>query len=112
MVALVDGCASIGSIKTNYASINYTDGIDQKEAVLIAKEHLINTDYRYCYRVIGPQIEDRANEGMWLVRFYGKKTSISEWYMPSVYEVSVDKKTGACKVEYINNVSPATSLRD
>ncbi len=105
LLIILNGCATVNSVKTNYALIDYSDGIDKKEAVLIAKEHLINTKYRHRYQVIGPKVENLPLEGAWLVRFRGKKTSISEFYMPSIYEVKIDKRTGECRLEYTNNMT-------
>jgi hypothetical protein len=105
LLIILSGCATVDSVKTNYDLIDYSDGVDKKEAVVIAKEHIINTKYRHRYQVMGPKVENLQDEDAWLVRFYGKKTSISEFYMPSIYEVKIDKKTGECRFEYTNNMT-------
>ena len=102
------GCATVGSIERNYALVDYSDGIDKKEAVAIAKQHMVNSQYSQRFQTIGPRIEDMPAQNAWLVRFHGKKTSIGEFYMPSFYEVTIDKQTGSCRLVHMNNV---TSIR-
>jgi hypothetical protein len=103
--AMVIGCASAGSIRTKYDLIDYSHGIERKEAILIAKNHMLDSKYRQRYRITAPKVEDLVDRDAWLIRFYGKKTSISEFYMPSIYEVTVDKRTGVCRLEYTNNIT-------
>ncbi|MDP2654477.1 MAG: hypothetical protein Q8Q08_10670 [Candidatus Omnitrophota bacterium] len=76
------GCATIGSIEKNYAKINYSDGIKEEEAILIAKHNLINSDSKNSFRVITPRLENcqcvlkkdgrERKLGAWLVIFRSK----------------------------------------
>lgn len=55
LIALA-GCATVSSIKGNYARINCADGISRAEAKLIAKNEVIKTDAKHRYVITGPEI--------------------------------------------------------
>ncbi|MBD3246764.1 MAG: hypothetical protein GF333_07110 [Candidatus Omnitrophica bacterium] len=103
ILVLWTGCASTNAIYQRMGTVDCADGVSREEAVLLAQNHIIETPYKYRYRVAAPAIEELSEKNAWLIRFYGKKTNISEFYRPSVYEVTIDKRDGTCTVTYINN---------
>ncbi|MFH0941136.1 MAG: hypothetical protein V1840_04710 [Candidatus Omnitrophota bacterium] len=70
-IILLSGCTTIGSIEGNYAKINYSNGINRTKAVLIAKHDLIQTDLKYYYNIIHPEVVQLSNND-WRVTFYEK----------------------------------------
>ncbi len=50
------GCASTEAIYKNYDTVNFKDGIDQREAKIIAQRIIIATDEQRNYRVSVPDI--------------------------------------------------------
>ena len=94
LIHLLSGCATTNSIKVNYEKINYSDGINKEEAVLIAKNHLLSTKYKYDYQIISPLVlnnkSTRQYPDFWCIRFHPKKLHL----MPYYYLVMINKKTG------------------
>ncbi|UCC95823.1 MAG: membrane lipoprotein lipid attachment site-containing protein [Candidatus Omnitrophota bacterium] len=97
---LLNGCATIASIRHHYAKIDYSNGVNKEEAVLIAKHHLISTEYKYSYRVIAPWVESWEERNAWIVWFAPKKLrfifpqDFLDLFIPKKYCVVIDKETG------------------
>ena len=98
---ILAGCATVSSVRYFYEKIDYSDGVSKDEAKLIAKKHLIDSVYKYDYRVINPEIRTWYEKDAWIVRFPPKKVQLLipeglfEAVMPNAYLVAVDKRTGA-----------------
>lgn len=92
------GCATVGSIKKSYEVIDYSDGINPKEAIIIAKQHIIGTEYTQQYRIINPRIKEKKE--YWEVTFLPKNSILTfPWvffnkFIDKSYRVYVKKSTG------------------
>ncbi len=89
------GCSSVVPIKKNYINeIDFSNGINATEALLIAKKQLISSDVRKKYilksaRVLSGYCE-RQYSRYWFVRFDARAFDESFWS----YLVVIDKETG------------------
>lgn len=100
----VSGCSTIGSINKSYSKLNRADGISAKEAKLIAKKALLDSEFRGDYRFIRPEImhtqKTAYHPDHWFLKAKQKKLGFDDSY----YFVVVNKKTG--EVIYAKNHSP------
>ncbi len=91
----VVGCSSIVSFKKKYSEeIDFSNGINATEAVLIAKKQLISTDVRRKYILKSAKVlygyYERRYKQYWFVRFDARSFDESFWS----YLVVIDKATG------------------
>ncbi len=90
--------ANMSALENSYAKINYKDGINQREAKLIAKKALMDSGDKNLYRFFNPEIVDNRytypHQQYLFVHLKRKSLEVAR----SEYLVIVDKKTG--KVVY------------
>ncbi len=90
---LVVGCATVGGIKKQYEKIDYSDGINQKEAVAIALNHLISTEHKNNYLLSGRKV--KKEDDIWAVSFlFDPKSSFNKMYFQTYYRVYIDIDSG------------------
>ncbi|MFC1514375.1 hypothetical protein ACFL5X_00540 [Candidatus Omnitrophota bacterium] len=100
VMLLLSGCATIGSIERNYALIDYSDGIDKEEAILIGKKDLISADpktkLKYKYRITGPLTGYDEKAGVWTICFVPRYIvgNVDLSYRDTVYCLDVDRSSG------------------
>jgi hypothetical protein len=87
---LLSGCASFESIYKHAESVNYSDGIDEREAKYIAQKYLFEKGIKDAF-ISHPQAEDNfLKPNQWEVKFQIKNLAQLDYY----YLVIIDKKTG------------------
>lgn len=59
-VIFISGCATISSIERNYRNIDLSNGINSEEAKIIAKNQIIQTNFKDDYRIIAPKVYDTS----------------------------------------------------
>ena len=92
-ILLLSGCATIGGINKSYESVNYSDGIDGKEAKVIAQKKLLLEHFSHNYMISTPDI--KKMDKYWSVAFLFEPTTLpSSEYFQTFYRVSIDCKTG------------------
>ena len=100
LILFVGGCATTGSIERNYALIDYSDGIDREEAILIAKKGLISQDpnpnLKYQYRITGPLVDYDEEENVWTVCFVPKYMvgAVDLSHLDALYCFDIDRASG------------------
>ncbi len=95
------------SIKKNYQSVNYSDGIDVSEAKFIAQSFAIKQDWKQCYNISHPTAQTmntvRSNgHKIWQVTFsatYSENIKQASLFgLLGLYRgganVGIDKQTG------------------
>ncbi len=91
---MLASCATINSMENNYEKIDYSDGVNKTEAVLIAKNHIMKTKYVKDYQIVSPVIlnneQTKKFSNIWFVRFHPKKITLLTHY----YLVMISKETG------------------
>jgi hypothetical protein len=98
LLTMLVGCATVGSIDKSYQAIEYSDGINKKEAIIIAKQHILGTEYKHQYRIINPGIKDKKE--YWEVAFLPKNSIVRlPWvfftkFNDDCYLVYVKKSSG------------------
>ena len=86
---LLMGCASMTSIEKNYSILDTSDGVNMKEAVVIAQKYCLDkVECNGDVRLSTPRISDQSNE--WAVEFWSKNVLA----LDHAYVVVVDKKSG------------------
>ncbi len=89
LIILLSGCVSDRSIYMNAATINYSDGINEKEAKYIAQKYCLDNGIRDVF-VSSPEIQETfSSVPAWEVRFETKNLLETDYYT-----VIVDKETG------------------
>lgn len=110
LLILLQGCATARSITASHYRIDFSDGVDRLEGILIAKMQLIYTDYKYFFRIIFPALlinkETKKYPDYWFVSFYPKH-SLTRLYR---YLAVVDKKTGSVRFSDMCHLSEIASL--
>jgi hypothetical protein len=93
LALLVAGCATIGGVNKQYERIEYSDGVNKKEAVAIALKHLISTEHKNNYLLSGRKI--KKEEDTWGVAFlFDPKSSFNKTYFQTYYRVYIDIASG------------------
>ena len=89
----MSGCATANSINKGYGKIKYKDGVNKKEALLIAKKCLIESPVKGKYRIINPSILNNGDTyphpNHWFISFNNKPFTPD-----SMFLVVVDKRNG------------------
>ena len=89
------GCTTIGGVNKAFEAVNFSDGINQAEAQVIAQEKLVAYKDRRNYVVKSPEVIDNAivrqYPEYWFVSFEANKFDLSFWN----YLVVINKETGA-----------------
>ncbi len=87
-ILLLSGCATIGSINRNIASVNYSDGVNSEEAKFIAQKYCVDSDNCDCkgYAISSAHVAD--GDGEWVVSFTGIRKLFTVLY------VYINKETG------------------
>jgi len=93
LAIFLNGCASMEKINEEYGMIQYADGINQKEAKLIAQVHLMESRYTSSFDPYKADIittpETLAHRNLWFVDFPAQDTLSDTHHL-----VIVDKRTG------------------
>lgn len=93
VLLLLGGCASVVSIYKNAESINYADGIDDREAKYIAQKYLLEKAISDAFLTY-PEIQDNMiKPDQWEVIFQKKDPTQLSYY----YLFIIDKETGKIK---------------
>ena len=91
----LSGCATTETINTNYAQIDYTDGISKKEAVAIVQKMYIEGDIpKEVHNKIGlnyPDVQLHKKTNEWWVLLTDRSWDVFHSYS---YRVILDAKTG------------------
>ena len=82
----LNGCATVQAIDTNYANVSYKDGINQKEAKVIAQKKLMDLGKNGTYILSLPETEDRG--------LYWKVIFTSLQMDKDCFIINVSKETG------------------
>ena len=100
-ILLLQGCAHLskGFYRTGldrkvYANINLEDGVNSREAVIIAQRTLLNSEYSNDYFVSNPILGYDEPSNLWGVSFQSKKSGHDECN----YCVMINKTTGKIKI--------------
>ena len=95
------GCSTIGpsaspsnnDIMRGYFKINKLDGINQKEALQLAKSEIIFRGHTGEYDMDRPQcVEEKS---LWKIKFDPINKTLGDWLKKRVLFVTVDKANGA-----------------
>jgi hypothetical protein len=90
LVVLVSGCVSARSIYMNASTINYSDGINEKEAKYIAQKFCLDKGIRDVF-ISFPEAEDLfTNPRAWEIRLQEKDLSQLSYH----YTFFIDKGSG------------------
>lgn len=88
------GCAGLSAIEKGYAGIDYSDGIDSREAVYVAQKNLMSVPEKKDYKLSPVHMPRNRIVGeypdYWFLEFYPKAIERNFWR----YLVVVDKRTG------------------
>jgi len=104
------GCKSVSTINREFENINYSDGINRQEAILIAQKHILDSgkksldissatieNSKTWHRLYKELAAQYVADNFWIVRF-GAKIGTNDWQngllLAYRYYVVVDKKTG------------------
>lgn len=84
------------------AQVSKFDGIDFREAKLVAQSEVIFRGYDDQYRVTQPQVKDDRERDVWRVKFFPiNRTMYDALHKPNVL-VSIEKKDGSIYWELVN----------
>lgn len=90
LAVLVSGCISARSIYMNASTINYADGINEKEAKCIAQKFCFDKGMRDVF-ISSPEAEELfTSPRVWKIRLQEKDLSQLSYH----YTFFIDKKTG------------------
>ncbi|MBN3040097.1 MAG: hypothetical protein JW867_03140 [Candidatus Omnitrophica bacterium] len=93
VLIFLTGCSTVAGITHRFEKIDYSDGINEVEAVIIAQHHLISSEHKDHYVSSFPEIIEK--DDYWVVAFTFRLTSsFSRNYARTWYSVYVDKKSG------------------
>jgi len=90
MAMLASGCATARSIYMNASIINYSDGINEKEAKYIAQKFCLDKGIQDVF-ISSPEVEEVfTNPRVWEIRLQEKDLSQLNYH----YTLFIDKETG------------------
>ena len=92
-VMFLAGCVTIGSVEKDLSKIDYNDGVNAKEAVVIAQKNLISGEARgdFLLSVVTVESQDTS----WQIIFAPKNLNMFNDRRSSRYIVEVDRANGA-----------------
>lgn len=97
LICVFYGCASVNATISDNLNIDRRDGINIKEAILIATSYVKEDEYyKKFYLVSKPTAKNSVlRENCWAVEFHPNLKGIFKVYYP--LQISVDKNTGEIK---------------
>src|SRR3989338_2418583 len=95
IVMMFSGCSTTKMVNRSFNKIDYSDGISDREAKIIAKKKLIDTGSKGQYVVINPDLLETPDTyafkaDYWFVSFKNKPLLMKD----STFLVVVNKETG------------------
>ena len=93
LLVFLSACATSNSINKKYSTINYEDGIDKNEAIVIAQKQLLSSGYKKNYLIATYKVQ--KNDNNWGIAFiFDPVTLPKSPHFQTWYRVYIDNISG------------------